>query len=126
MKVLNIIETAYRATIEEQDDTIVWLSHAVRGAGAELGVLLRGNAVSYAVKGQNAAGLTFGGWRQTQPPDIAHDIVSLMAKGVTVYAMTEDLAKRGIEPTDMIGGLERISRESLVPLLAAHDRVWYW
>ena len=126
MKALNIIESAYRATIEEQDDTIVWLNHAMKGAGADLGVLLRGNAVNYAVRGQDAAGLTFGDWRQTQPPRIADDIAALVAKGVAVYVMDEDLARRGLEPGDLVGGLQRITQDRLPGLFSAHDQVWHW
>ena len=126
MKVLNIIECAYRATIEEQDDTIVWLSHAMKAAGADLAVLLRGNAVNYAVRDQNAAGLAFGAWRQTQPPRLAADIASLIAKGVAVYAMAEDLAQRGLEMDDLVPGLEQVTRDNLPGLFAAHNQIWHW
>jgi intracellular sulfur oxidation DsrE/DsrF family protein len=126
MKALNIIECAYRATIEEQDDTIVWLNHAMKAAGADLSVLLRGNAVNYGVRGQDAAGLAFGGWRQTQPPRIADDIASLIAKGVTVYVLTEDLTQRGLEAGDLVPGLERVGRDGLPALFTAHDQVWHW
>jgi sulfur relay (sulfurtransferase) DsrF/TusC family protein len=126
MKVLNIIESAYRATIEEQDDTVVWLSHTLKAAGADLGVLLRGNAVNYAVRGQDAAGLAFGAWRQTQPPRIANDIAALPGKGVAVYVLAEDLAERGLEAGDLVPGLERVTRDGLPSLFAAHDQVWYW
>ena len=126
MKTLNIIECAYRATIEEQDDTIVWLTHAMQSAGGDLAVLLRGNAVNYAVRGQNAAGLAFGAWRQTQPPRLAADIASLIAKGVAVYAMAEDLAQRGLEMDDLVPGLERVTRDNLPGLFAAHNQIWHW
>jgi len=126
MKALNIIESAYRATIEEQDDTIVWLTHAMKGAGADLAVLLRGNAVNYAALGQDAAGLAFGGWRQTQPPRIGDDISSLVAKGVSVYVLGEDLAERGLGPGDILNGVERVGRERLPQLLAGYDQVWHW
>jgi sulfur relay (sulfurtransferase) DsrF/TusC family protein len=126
MKALNIIESAYRATIEEQDDTIVWLTHAIKGAGADLAVLLRGNAVNYAALGQNAAGLSFGDWKQTQPPRIGDDVSSLVAKGVAVYALAEDLADRGLGPGDIINGIERVERASLPQLLAGYDQIWHW
>ena len=49
MKVLQVIDQAYRTTTEEQDDTIVWLTRSMRGAGANLMVLLSGHGVHYAV-----------------------------------------------------------------------------
>ena len=91
MKTLNIIEAAYRGTIEEQDDTIVWITHAMQGAGADLAVLLRGSAVNCAVRAQDASGLQFGAEKQTQPPSLADDLAALLPKGVPIYAVEEDL-----------------------------------
>jgi sulfur relay (sulfurtransferase) DsrF/TusC family protein len=125
-KVLNIIATAYRATLEEQDDTVVWLTHAMKGAGAELDVLLGANAVNYAVKGQDASGLAFGERRQTQPPRLDEDVARLIAKGVRVFLVEEDLAERGVERGDLIAGPEPIPRAALPELLARYEMVWRW
>ncbi len=125
-KVLSIIATAYRATLEEQDDTIVWLTHALKAAGAELDVLLQGNAVNYAVRGQDASGLAFGRRRQTQPPRIDEDVGKLIAKGVQVFLVAEDLSGRGIERSDLIVGAEFVPRAGLPQLFAAYDQVWHW
>ncbi len=125
-RVLNIVESAYRATLEEQDDTIIWLSYTLRGAGAELDVLLRGNAVNYAVVGQDASGLSFGERRQTQPPRIDADIMKLADKGVQVLAVAEDLAERGIEPSDLVAGIKTVRRVELAELFDSYDQVWHW
>jgi intracellular sulfur oxidation DsrE/DsrF family protein len=126
MKTLSIIESAYRATIEEQDDTIVWLHGAMKGAGADLAVLLRGNAVNYLVQRQDAAGLAFGDWRQTQPPAIASDLAALAAKGVEICYVAEDLTEHGIERNELINGAQPVARAGVAALVASYGRVWYW
>lgn len=126
MKTLNIIEGAYRATIEEQDDTIVWLMHAMKGAGASFDVLLRSDAVNYAVRGQDAGGLAFGGWTQTEPPRLEQQLAQLAAKGVTIYALADDLAERGIAGGELIDGIEPLNLAALVKLLPGYAHVWHW
>ena len=126
MKALNIIESAYRGTLEEQDDTIVWITHAMKGAGADLNVLLRGNAVNYAVKAQHVAPLAFGDREQKHGPKIADAVAGLIGKGIEVYIVSEDVDERGLAQGDLIDGLKSISRGDLPQLLDAHDLIWHW
>jgi hypothetical protein len=126
VKVLSIVESAYRATLEEQDDTIVWLTHAMKGAGADLSLLLRGNSVGYAVEGQDASGLSFGGMAQTQPPELAQDVAKLIEKGVDVYIVDEDLEDRGIGKGSLIAGLKPVPRDRIAALFGEFDQVWHW
>jgi sulfur relay (sulfurtransferase) DsrF/TusC family protein len=126
MKVLQIVETAYRATTEEQDDTVIWFAHAMRGASAELGVVLIGNAVNYVTAHQDASGLTLGTWRQTQPPALAQDVAGLIGKNVPVYCVKEDLAERGLLDGKLLEGIVLMSRAQLPRLFAEYDQVWRW
>lgn len=126
MKALNVIATACRATIEEQDDPIVWITHAMKGAGANLDVLLLGNAVNYAVVGQDASGLAFGARKQTQPPRLSDDIGGWVDKGICVFIVGEDVADRGLEPSQLVSGLKSISRGEIPGLFANYDQVWHW
>jgi sulfur relay (sulfurtransferase) DsrF/TusC family protein len=126
-KTLNIVESAYRAVIEEQDDTIFWLLAAMRGAGAEHTVVLRGNAVNYAVAGQGAPGLTIGGWTQTQAPRMDNDVIDLIKKHkIPVFVIEEDLAARGIERGELIPGVELLSSKMLPRHMAEYELVSHW
>ena len=126
MKVLNIIETAYRATLEEQDDPIVWLLYAMKGAGADVDVLLSANAVNYAVEAQDASGLALASAAQTQPPQLAQDVANLARKGVTVYVVDEALQERGISGEELICGIQTLPRARIAELFAGYDQVWQW
>ena len=126
MKVLNIVEAAYRGTLEEQDDTIIWLCHALKGVSADIDVLLRGNAVNYAIKAQDATGLVFGGVPQTQSPQLASDLTKLKGKGAKIYLVEDALRERGIHITELIGGMDLIPRQQLPRLFAVYDQIWHW
>ncbi len=126
MKILNIVETAYRATLEEQDDTILWLSHALKNAGADITLLLRANAVNYAVKGQNAGGLTFGSLQQEHPPQLDKDLEAMSEKGVPVYLVEEDMLARGLSDGNLITGITKINLESLPAFIDQYDQIWHW
>ena len=126
MKILQLISSAYRATIEEQDDTILWLTQAMKSAGGDLDVVLTGHAVNYAVAGQDASGLAFGDWRQSQPPRIDHDLKQMIDKGIAVFALAEDLGDRGLADAKMVEGVRRLPRSELPRLMATYDRVWQW
>ncbi len=125
-KTLMIIEGAYRVTLEEQDDPAVWITHAMKGAGAELDVLLRGNAVNYAVSAQDASGLSFGAKKQTQPPRVADEVAKLIGKGVKVHVVEDDVAARGLERTELVPGLDPVSKSGIARLIGGYARVWYW
>ena len=125
-KTLQIIESAYRATLEEQDDTIVWICHAMKGANADIDVLLRDNAVNYAVKAQDASGLSFGGAQQTQPPQLAEDLAKLKSKGAKIFVVEDALRERGIEPGELIDGVDCVARATLAKLFGDYDQVWHW
>jgi len=125
-KVLQIVESAYRCNLEEQDDPVVWITHAMRGAGADVHLLLRGNAVNYAARGQDPSGLSIGGREQHQPPRIDEDIVKLIGKGTDVFVVEDDASERGLERSDLVAGIKSVSRSGMPKLFASYDQLWHW
>ncbi|APJ03883.1 hypothetical protein [Silvanigrella aquatica] len=125
-KILQIVESAYRGTLEEQDDTIIWLSHILKDAGGNIDILLRGHAINYLSIKQNASGLMFGQKRQTQPPHIANDIAKIMEKGVMVFYISEDAVERGIEIENFLTGAQKISVKECPQLFSKYNHILHW
>jgi hypothetical protein len=126
-KTLNILESAYRAVMEEQDDTILWLLAAMKGAGADHTIVLRGNAVNYAVRGQETTPLKVGTWQQTHSPRMDVDLLDVMEKrGMPVHVIEEDLAERGISREELVAGVHMLPRKGLASLMTGFAIVSHW
>lgn len=125
-KVLSIVDTAYRATLEEQDDTAVWFTHILGQGGADITILLTGNAVNYAVRGQQPPPLSFGKASINHPPQLDQDLQKAVQAGVKLVLMRDDADLRGIPANALIPEAEQISREQLAEFVDGFDLVWHW
>lgn len=126
MKVLNIVSAGYRATLEEQDDTVIWLTHMLKKAGAEIDVLLRGSAANYVIEGQMVTPLTIGERVQLHGPDVHGQTRGLAEAGVKIYVLEEDLKSRGAHNSPRLQQAELLNSDALPGLLAQYDQVWHW
>jgi len=125
-RILQILTTGYRGTLEEQDDQVLWLVHMLHNNGADTDVLLRGTATNYVVRTQDASGLVFGDCVQSQPPDIANEVRALTRKGVRVFVVLEELKKRGILRSETVEDITCVAAAELPALLRSYDQVWQW
>lgn len=126
MKVLQVVEQAFRTLVEEQDDTILWLTQSMHGAGAELRVLLAGHCAYYAVQKQRQPALALGNWQQSEPADLIRDLDSMLQKGIPIYVIREELEERGLADLAIHPGVSVIRRADLIDLYEQVDQIWQW
>lgn len=126
MRVLQIIECAYRATIEEQQDTILWLCQSLLTTAGEISLLLRGNAVNYAVLNLNVPAMQVGAWSQHRPGDPGRQLRTLIDCGVQIHVLAEDARDRGLIDMDLHEAVNLIPLREVPDLMDRHDQIWHW
>ncbi len=125
-KILCVVETPYRGNLEEQDDANLWLTHALKKAGGDMGVLLRGNGVNYAVASQDPAGVVIGKLPIEHPCYPNKDLLKMKQAGIPVRVIREDVEERGISPQSLVKDFTLISGSELPNLFSQYDQVWHW
>ena len=123
---ISIFDLGYRATVEEQDDTIIWMTHMLQKSGVQGALLLRGSAVNYASKHQRSVPVTFGNWTQKHPADLARDLQRFQGEGGRVFALQKDLERRAIDTDELIDGVTTVEGDAVAGLLAEYDLVFNW
>lgn len=126
MKVLQVIDQGFRTTVEEQDDTILWLTQSMHGAGGDLMLLLSGHGVHYAVLSHRQPPLAVADWQQHQPAELPRDLANMVEGGIPVYAVQEDLDERGLGQLPLQNGIQAIARGALPALYEQADQIWHW
>jgi sulfur relay (sulfurtransferase) DsrF/TusC family protein len=125
-KILCVLETPYRGTQEEQDDAVLWLTHALNNAGGDMGILLRGNAVNYAVATQDPSGIVIGKLSIDHPCNPHKDLHKMHGAGISVHVVREDVDMRGISFQSLIKDFKLVSTRELPNLFSQYDQVWHW
>ena len=123
---LAIVERAFRGSLEEQYGHILWVATSLRKMKTEIDVMLKGNAVLYAVKLQPRRHLDIGRLQIDQLPDYVQSITDMMAAGMTLYVMQPDCHRLGIKIEELIPGVQPIDTEEFVACLERYDLPWFW
>ena len=100
--------------------------HALKNGGGDVGILLRGNAVNYAVAAQDPAGLVIGKFSIEHPANPNKDLLKMKQAGMPIHVVREDTEERGIAPGGLSKDFDLISRQDLPRLFAQYDQVWHW
>lgn len=124
-KILSVLAHTEYGNLEDSDIGL-FASAFAPVAGQHMSLLLREDAVNYAVRGQDGTGIRVAGTVVQPGFMIETDLQSVNQANVPVYAVREDLAERGIKPEDVIGGVKLVSAKEIGGLIDQADVVWNW
>lgn len=124
-KILSILSHTEYGNLEDSDIGL-FASAFAPVAGQQMTLVLREDAVNYAVRGQDGTGIKIAG-APIQPGFLIEtDLRSVNQSNIPVYVVREDLAERGIKPEEVIEGVKLMRRKELGKLVEQFDSVWNW
>ena len=124
-KILSVLSHTEYGNLEDSDIGL-FASAFSSVAGQPLTLLLREDAVNYAVRGQDGTGIKIAG-AVVQPGFLIEtDLKSVRQANIPVYAVREDLEERGIKKEDLIEGVQLLSGKELGKFVDQFDTVWNW
>ncbi len=124
-KILSVLSHTEYGNLEDSDIGL-FASAFAPVAGQQLGLVLREDAVNYALRGQDGTNIKIAGVPIQPGFLIETDLKSLQQTNIPVYAIREDLEERGIKPEEVIDGVKLMSRRELGKLVDQYDTVWNW
>jgi hypothetical protein len=123
---LAIVERAFRGAVEEQYGHILAATLGFCKMGAPTDLLLRGNAVLYALRLGAHPRLQIGSEAVDTLPDYESALRRLIDGGAAAYVLADDCRRLRLEADRLVPGVREVARGDLASLVAAHDVVWYW
>lgn len=118
-RVLSIVRGADVGAARDADPALDANAYAVADE-IELTLVLKDRGVELGLDGACCdQGMLAGLAIPVADPGI--DLRALLASGVPVHAVAEDLAARGIDPASLVAGIEPLPEAALARLLVEHD-----
>lgn len=118
-RVLTILRGAEAGAARSADPAVDTTAFAVAD-DIELTVVLKDRAVELGLAGTRCRSAPLAGV-DVPAAEPAADLRALLASGIRVLAVAEDLAVRGLRPGSLLAGIEPLPEAGLAPLIAGHD-----
>lgn len=123
---LFVCELGYRAVMEEESDSAIWMAHALRRTSAvEVALLLYGPATHYVADTRESV-LVCSCCKRTRLVDVVSDIRSFLQDGGRVFVTDHDLDRYGIPRDRILSGVDILPDSKVSSLVAEYEHLSFW
>jgi intracellular sulfur oxidation DsrE/DsrF family protein len=118
-RVLSLLRGADAGAARPADPALDLNAYAV-AEDVDLTLVLKDAAVELGLEGASSSPGAIAGI-DVPVAEPATDLTALLGSGVAVLAVIEDLAARGLDPAELLPGIDVVDERTLAGLVAEHD-----